>query len=85
MYARLFQFLRPHSWRMIGVVACNVGAAVLDVFSFTLLIPFLNALFRQPAIPTGHGVVSEVLAWTVGRLLDPAADRGAPRRAWLGR
>ena len=41
MYRRLLQFLRPHAWRMAGTVACNIAAAVLDVFSFTLLIPFL--------------------------------------------
>ena len=34
-------------WRMAGTSRRNVIAAVLDVFSFTLLIPFLNALFEQ--------------------------------------
>ena len=52
MYRRLLQFLRPHAWRMAGTVACNVAAAVLDVFSFTLLIPFLNQLFGQPGRPS---------------------------------
>jgi len=45
MLRRLFPFLRPHAWRMVGTIACNLGAALLDVFSFTLLIPFLDALF----------------------------------------
>ena len=49
MYRRLLAFLRPHSWRMTGTVACNIAAAVLDVFSFTLLIPFLDQLFKQPS------------------------------------
>jgi subfamily B ATP-binding cassette protein MsbA len=52
MYRRLLQFLRPHAWRMAGTVACNIAAAVLDVFSFTLLIPFLDRLFNQPAHET---------------------------------
>ena len=52
MYRRLLQFLRPHAWRMAGTVACNIAAAVLDVFSFTLLIPFLERLFNQPAHET---------------------------------
>ena len=52
MYRRLLQFLRPHAWRMAGTVACNITAAVLDVFSFTLLIPFLDRLFNQPAHET---------------------------------
>ena len=47
MYRRLLQFLRPHAWRMGGTVVCNVVAAVLDVFSLTLLIPFLDQLFNQ--------------------------------------
>ena len=48
MYRRLLVFLRPHRWRMAGTLACNVIAAVLDVFTLTLLIPFLNELFNQP-------------------------------------
>ena len=54
MYRRLLRYLRPHSWRMAGTIACNVVAAALDVFSFTLLVPFLNALFGESQlIPTG--------------------------------
>ncbi len=68
---------------MLGVVACNVSAAVLDVFSFTLLIPFLNALFRQPPLPTKPGVVTSVLGWTVGRLLDPADQMASLRNVIL--
>jgi len=52
MYRRLLRFLRPHAWRMAGTVACNIAAAVLDVFSFTLLIPFLDRLFNQPVHET---------------------------------
>ena len=65
---------------MLGVVVCNIGAAVLDVFSFTLLIPFLNALFGQPPLSQGPGLVTRVLTWTVGRLLDPADQRRACAR-----
>ena len=83
MYSRLAAFLRPHSWRMLGVVACNIGAAVLDVFSFTLLIPFLNALFRQPPLPTRPGPVTTLLTWTVGRLLDPADQMASLRNVIL--
>src|SRR5687767_12159488 len=50
MYRRLLVFLKPHRWRMAGTLACNIIAAVLDVFSLTLLIPFLNQLFNQPNI-----------------------------------
>jgi subfamily B ATP-binding cassette protein MsbA len=68
---------------MLGVVACNIGAAVLDVFSFTLLIPFLNALFGQPPLPTKPGLVTTVLTWSVGRLLDPADQMASLRNVIL--
>ncbi|HEX4684332.1 MAG TPA: ABC transporter transmembrane domain-containing protein [Gemmatimonadaceae bacterium] len=72
MYRRLLGFLRPHWWRMVGNVACNVIAAALDAFSFTLLIPFLNALFHQPdLLPKASGWVAELQRRTVGTLLDP--------------
>jgi subfamily B ATP-binding cassette protein MsbA len=49
MLRRLFPYLRPHAWRLAAAVACNLAAAVLDVFSLTLLIPFLDLLFKQQA------------------------------------
>ena len=83
MYRRLLRFLRPHGWRMAATVAANVGAAILDVFTFTLLIPFLNALFDQPALPSGPGLVTSVLQATVGALLDPADKMGSLRNVIL--
>src|SRR5437764_13341327 len=47
MYGRLLEFLRPYSWLMVGNVAFSLVAAGLEVFSFTLLIPFLNVLFGK--------------------------------------
>ncbi len=82
MYARLLQFLRPHAWRMAGAAACNVGAAVMDVFAFTLLIPFLNALFKQPAFGTPNRV-NALLEAAIGRLLDPADQMGSLRNVIL--
>ena len=66
MYRRLLVFLRPHRWRMAGTLACNIIAAVLDVFSLTLLIPFLNQLFDQP----NTSRVSELHQKILGDLLD---------------
>src|SRR5215207_8324335 len=79
MYRRLLRFLRPHRWRMAATVGCNVVAAVLDGFSFTLLIPFLNALFDLAPLPAagGESEVTRLLAATVGRLLDPADKMGS--------
>jgi len=64
---------------MAATVACNVVAAVLDGFSFTLLIPFLNALFDLAPLPAAGGEtgVTRLLAATVGRLLDPADKMGS--------
>jgi subfamily B ATP-binding cassette protein MsbA len=47
MYRRLLEFLRPYSWLMVGNVVFSLVAAGLEVFSFTLLIPFLNVLFGK--------------------------------------
>ena len=78
MYRRLLVYLRPHSWRMAGNIASNLIAAGLDAFSFTLLIPFLNALFQQESLlPRGAGWVADLQERTVGALLDPANPRGS--------
>ena len=71
LYRRLLGFLRPHAWRMSAAIASNVIASVLDAFAFTLLIPFLNALFRQPELfPPGR--LADVQRRVIGTLLDPA-------------
>ena len=72
MYRRLLRYLRPHSWRMAGTIACNVIAASLDVLSFTLLVPFLNALFKAKSfIPTTSAHwISDLQQRLVGAFLD---------------
>jgi ATP-binding cassette, subfamily B, bacterial MsbA len=77
MYRRLLRFLRPHLWRMTGTIASNIGAAVLDVFSFALLIPFLNQLFDQPPLSATPGLLNDVLRATIGVFLDPADKMGS--------
>jgi ATP-binding cassette, subfamily B, bacterial MsbA len=78
MYARLLGFLRPHSWRMVGNIACSLIAAGLDAFSFTLLIPFLNALFKLgDLLPAKSGWVTRLQEVTVGTFLDPRDPRGS--------
>src|SRR5262245_50204395 len=71
MYRRLLVFLRPHWWRMAGNVACSLIAAGLDVFSFTLLIPFLDALFQSHSfLPAKAGWVTTLQSWVIGAFLD---------------
>jgi subfamily B ATP-binding cassette protein MsbA len=79
LYRRLLQFLKPHWWRMAGTIACNLAAAVLDVFTITLLIPFLNALFAQPQ----SGVITEIQRRIVGSFLDPSDRMGSLRNVLI--
>ena len=79
VYGRLFPFVRPHRWRMVGSVACNITSAVLDAFTLALLIPFLNTLFDQPPITVGGNRLSQVLSATIGFLLDPNDKMGSLR------
>src|SRR5215210_4654183 len=74
MYRRLLRFLRPHVARMGGAVGASAAAAIFDAFSFSLLIPFLNALFGLPTLlPANAGWVNGLLSRTVGVMLQ---DRG---------
>ncbi len=79
MYRRLLRFLRPHSWRMAGTIACNIVAAALDVFSFTLLVPFLNALFGAASLlPRGSASwVSRLQDRLVGSFLNTGDRLGS--------
>src|SRR3954464_5166596 len=77
MYRRLLGFLRPHWWRMAGNVAFSIVAAGLDAFSFTLLIPFLNALFKQQQYITQHGWIADLQRRVVGAFLNPGDPLGS--------
>ena len=57
---------------MAGTVGCNIAAAVLDVFTFTLLIPFLDKLFNQPSRETGISQLLANLAYGVTTPAPPA-------------
>ena len=54
---------------MAGTVGCSIAAAVLDVFTFTLLIPFLDKLFNQPSRETG---ISQLQERVIGPFLQAA-------------
>ncbi len=68
-YRRLLAFVRPQAWRMAAVVTANILAALLDVLSFTLLIPFLDRIFGSTTNP---GPITAVQQWLIGRFHDPA-------------
>jgi len=64
---------------MVGTVASNVIAAALDVFSFTLLPLFLNALFgASQLIPAASpGWITKAHQRMVGAFLDPTDRLGS--------
>ncbi|MGH7618757.1 MAG: ABC transporter ATP-binding protein, partial [Gemmatimonadaceae bacterium] len=77
-YRRLLPFLRPHRGAMAGNIVCNLIAAGLDVFSFTLLIPFLAALFQEKEfLPKSSGWVTHLQAWLIGPFLNVNDTRGS--------
>ena len=78
MYRRLLRFLRPHSGRMLGAIGASALAAIFDAYSFSLLIPFLNALFGMPSLlPGNSGWLTAFLNRTIGALLDPTDKMGS--------
>ena len=65
---------------MVATIACNLLVAALDVFSLTLLIPFLQTLFglEQPAAQqAATGVIQRVLAQVIGGVMNPADKMGS--------
>ena len=83
MYRRLAAaILRPHAWRMAGTIACNVIAAALDVFSFTLLDPVPERAVRRSrrCIPRTPSWITDAPGRArSARFLDPADRLGSLR------
>jgi subfamily B ATP-binding cassette protein MsbA len=65
---------------MAGTIACNLVAAVLDVFTITLLIPFLNALFGMPTPP---GPITDIQDRLIGQFLDSGDRMGSLRNVLI--
>lgn len=83
LWRRLWRFVAPHKTKLFTVIALNATAAIADVFSFTLLIPFFNALFDLEQLIPGNGRVSQILSATIGFLLDPNDKFGSLRNVML--
>jgi subfamily B ATP-binding cassette protein MsbA len=77
MYRRLLRYLGPYKWFMAGTIASSILAAAFDAFSFSLLIPFLNALFEEDALLDTSGKIGRVLDAIIGPLIDPADKMGS--------
>lgn len=84
LWGRLWTFVRPHRAKLVSVVVLNAVAAVADVFSFTLLIPFLNALFGKAQIlPSGGKFIASLLQSTIGVLMVPGDQMTSLRNVIL--
>jgi subfamily B ATP-binding cassette protein MsbA len=63
---------------MFGAIGASALAAIFDAYSFSLLIPFLNALFGMPSLlPLNSGWLTAFLNRTIGMLLDPNDKMGS--------
>lgn len=78
-WRRLSGFLRPYRMRMVGNVVFNIVAAALDVFAFTLLIPFLSQIFGRPQVTFAPGFLGELQSTLVGAFIIPGDPRASLR------
>lgn len=76
-WRRLSVFLRPYRARMVGNVVFNIIAAALDVFAFTLLIPFLSQIFNRPQVTFAPGFLGELQNKLVGAFIIPGNALGS--------
>src|SRR5689334_10892191 len=76
-WRRLLVFLRPYRMAMVGNVVFNIVGAALDVFAFTLLIPFLSQIFNRPQITFAPGFLGEFQKQLVGAFVIPGDALGS--------
>lgn len=82
-WGRLYAFVKPHQGKLVGVIVLNLLAALADVFSFALLIPFFSALFGQPTLIPEGNKLGAVLKAVIGRLLDESDPMGSLQNVML--
>lgn len=83
LWRRLWRFVGPHKGKLVAVVILNAAAAIADVFSFTLLVPFFNAFFKSDSLLPTTGTIGEILNATIGFLLDEQDRMGSLRNVLL--
>jgi subfamily B ATP-binding cassette protein MsbA len=83
LWRRLWRFVAPHKVKLFSVILLNATAAVADVFSFTLLVPFFNALFGLEQLLPSNGSIGRLLQSTIGFLLDPTNPRRSLQNVML--
>jgi ATP-binding cassette, subfamily B, bacterial MsbA len=76
LYLRVLRHLIPYRLLLLGALLSSLAFAALDTFSFVMIFPFLETLFRGGAVNLyGAGrEIGWVLENTIGRLLPEAAE-----------
>jgi ATP-binding cassette, subfamily B, bacterial MsbA len=75
-YIRLLRYLRPYRLLLAGALLASLMFAALDTFSFVMIFPFLETLFRGGSVNL-HGAGRQI-GWlldnTIGRVLPTDAE-----------
>ncbi|HET9984608.1 MAG TPA: ABC transporter ATP-binding protein [Longimicrobiales bacterium] len=90
LYRRILRYLLPYKGLFLLAMVAMVAFGALDAFSFTLLIPFLDALFNGARGATASllaagkdDALHRVLRFTIGGALDTASPMTALRNVVL--
>ena len=91
LYARILRYLLPYRGTFLTAIAAMVVFGAMDAFSFTLLIPFMGALFGGASTTAAAGgllgtkqdLLHRLLRATVGGLIPPGDPMGALRNVVL--
>jgi subfamily B ATP-binding cassette protein MsbA len=84
-YRRLFGYLRPFKGLFAITITVGLVASALDVFSFVLVIPLLQSLFRTGDVlgPEADSFVERALDSAIGDLLRSGSQLDALRNVCL--
>ena len=91
LYGRILRYLRPYKGIFFTAIVAMVVFGAMDAFSFTLLIPFMNALFAGASttsaagglIGAKHDLLHDLLRATLGSLIPAGDPMGALRNVVL--
>lgn len=78
LYLRLLRYIRPYITLSIAGFIATLAFSALDAFSFIMLLPFLDTLFRGGTLSvdfTSAGQLKPLLENTVGRIVTPGMAR----------
>jgi subfamily B ATP-binding cassette protein MsbA len=73
LYLRILGYLKPYRLLLVGASLATIGFAVLDAFSFVMIIPFLQTLTGADVPVAGGGAINgmdSLLRGTVGRFIE---------------